>query len=582
MANEQEFSFQRYFLPLTTLKALHIILLVGLIAFANSVFNSFVWDDKIFITQNPDMFRFDIVKLFAVNKFNQGSYYRPIPAVYFAALYSFFKETPFFYHVLQILLHVTNAALVFVLFKRFFMKSISLLLVLVFLVHPIQVESVVYIAQSVSPLFFLFGIIALLLSMDDRIGAKKTIVIFVLSLLSCLTKETGFLFIGLIVLYRILCKRQHIRRFLLCGSLVTLLYFLLRFGVGKVFFMKPVLVPMASLPFGIRLINVPAIIWYYARTLLFPNTLAVDQLWTRTTLSPGTFFFPLLIDSIFLFVILATGFYLYKTNHKNCTLFLFFTAWLVFGLGMLLQLFPLDMTIADRWFYFPLVGVLGLLGLVLNGIPMQKRSLKVTLTAGMVTILLLLSIRTIERNTDWKDPVTLYSHDSHIEDNFDVENNLGSELSLVGRYHDAEMHLKKSIQLFPYEMNYANLGATYQRLGDLSNAQKSAETALQMKGYKVEPHRHEEETYVNLASIYMQQNAFAEEVKELHQGLTDYPNSPRMWLYLAYSEYQLHHQEKALYAASQAYRYSPNTITAGLYQNIMSQQPLKIHFTFSP
>ena len=50
---EQAFSLKNLFVPLTTLKAIHIIVIVGFIVYANMLFNGFVWDDKIYIIFNP-------------------------------------------------------------------------------------------------------------------------------------------------------------------------------------------------------------------------------------------------------------------------------------------------------------------------------------------------------------------------------------------------------------------------------------------------------------------------------------------------------------------------------------------------
>jgi len=93
--------------------------------------------------------------------------------------------------------------------KHFFSKKVSLVLSLFFLIHPIQVESVVFIAQTVSPLLFLFGISAVVLSLRDEISLKRAGIISSLLLLSFLTKETGFLFLFIILLYRVLVKKNN-------------------------------------------------------------------------------------------------------------------------------------------------------------------------------------------------------------------------------------------------------------------------------------------------------------------------------------------------------------------------------------
>jgi hypothetical protein len=38
----------------------------------------------------------------------------------------------------------------------------------------------------------------------------------------------------------------------------------------------------------------------------------------------------------------------------------FFFYWFTGSLGLVLNIFPLDMTVSERWLYFPLIGFLGL------------------------------------------------------------------------------------------------------------------------------------------------------------------------------------------------------------------------------
>src|SRR5258708_18251362 len=187
--HDTDFSIKFFFVPLTTAKAITWIVIIGIIVYANMLFNGFVWDDKTFILTNSDIHSINISFLFGSNSFNSLGQYRPVPAFYFATLYALFKDNPFFYHLLQLLVHIVNSILVFKLFNKFFNKELSLVSSIFFLIHPIQVESVSYIASSDNPLFFLCGISALLLSLKEQLDLKRYILIFALLLLSVLTKE---------------------------------------------------------------------------------------------------------------------------------------------------------------------------------------------------------------------------------------------------------------------------------------------------------------------------------------------------------------------------------------------------------
>ena len=146
---QDDFSLKQLFLPLTPYKAITIFVFVGFLVFANMLFNSFVWDDIAYITKNPGVHQLDIPSLFGPNMFNSGPFYRPIPAVYFATIYSLFGANTFFFHLFQLLLHLVSTSLLFIFFRMFFKPAISFFLALIFLVHPIQVESVSYIESVI-------------------------------------------------------------------------------------------------------------------------------------------------------------------------------------------------------------------------------------------------------------------------------------------------------------------------------------------------------------------------------------------------------------------------------------------------
>src|SRR5260221_1883297 len=181
-SNDNDFSLNQLFTPLTTKKAIVWLIIIGLLVFANSLFNAFVWDDKTYVIGNSQQLGLNIPNLFGSNLFNSTGYYRPLPAIYFAMLYSLFGQVPFFYHLLQIGIHIGNAILVFLLFKSFFRKHIAFALSLIFLVHPMQTEAVIYIAQTESISFFLLGMTALLLNR----GKQTTYLLWI---------ATGFLFV---------------------------------------------------------------------------------------------------------------------------------------------------------------------------------------------------------------------------------------------------------------------------------------------------------------------------------------------------------------------------------------------------
>src|SRR5260370_23665195 len=101
-----------------------LFLLVAILVYGNVVFNKFVTDDFSYILyQNQSV---NIAGWFGQNVFNTMGQYRPIPTAYFSILHILFNTNALPYHVLQILLHVICAALLYVLFRKFLSAGISL------------------------------------------------------------------------------------------------------------------------------------------------------------------------------------------------------------------------------------------------------------------------------------------------------------------------------------------------------------------------------------------------------------------------------------------------------------------------
>ncbi len=455
--NDQDFSFdfKQFFSPLTTKKAIYIIAVIGFIVYFNCLFNGFVLEDNVLIVHNPaDVYFFNIERIFGANNFNQAGQYRPISVLYFAVVYHLFGLTTFFYHIIQVALHITNAVLLYLLLKKFFDNIISFSLALIFLVHPMNVESVSWISGSMSVLLFVFGISALLPSLKDRITFSRLLLISGLLLLSVLSKEPGVFFLFLVPILRILYWKKHSFVFVLSTFAVLLIYLTLRVRAIGFEYTATYLQPIEHLSFLQRVFNIPRIIFFYIGTFLFPHNLAIRHNWTITTLSFQNFILPLFLDIIFFLSILLLGFYVHKQHREQWKIFIFFFLWFAIGLGMIIQIVPLDATVADRWMYFPMAGLLGIIGVGLQTIQIHSSRIKQTAAIATVVIISILSIRTIVRNANWQDSITLYTHDIQVDDDYTKEGDLGMILMDKGMKDQAYQHFEKAVELNPRSKAY--------------------------------------------------------------------------------------------------------------------------------
>lgn len=575
---EEDFSFYSYFVPFTTKKAIIWIIIIGLIVYFNMLFNGFVLDDQSYIIFNPELHSLNFSILFGKNVFSTLStgQYDPIPAIYFATLYNIFNNSSFFYHFFQVALQITNACLVFILLKRFFNKNLAFILSIVFLVHPIQEEAVSYISATGVQLFFIFGITALLLMLKNKFTTKRISILFILLILSLLSKETGILFLLILLIYAFLFKLRELSKLIILESIVVVLYLFMRFVIGGIYISKiaNANVPIVNLSLSERLLNIPAVIFYYIKTFVFPLQLATNQLWVIQSVNFTNFYLPLVIDAGFFFCILLLGYYLYKKNKNILPLYFFFLSWFLLGLALHIQIIPLDFTVADRYFYFPMVGILGLIGLCVISFKQNKSLLKASYVI-LVIYLCVLSIRTMVRNTNWIDALSLLSHDSTISDNFVTENDIGTQYALIGNNTLALSHFQKSVAMHSDESNLYEEAFIYEHLGNSTKAEEFYIKALSQKEPYSLSHHHNMSVYFDYGKLLLDTNP-EKAVTILNRGLTDYPNDGNLLVLLALSEYRLHDNTKALNAAAKANSILQNAETEFMYNKISNNGTMEI------
>jgi len=504
-------------------KFILILILVGFLVYFNSLFNGFVWDDEEQIVNNPLVHSLsNLPQLFRGSTFNPGGavslggiYYKPLMTVFFSLIYSIFGPRPFFFHLFQIVLHIINSILVFLVLGYLFNlkkkekndESLPFFLSLIFLIHPQNCEAVVYISALQDVVFFFFGMLALFMIIKtnkSQIFTASTNFVSLYGLaslflfLSLLSKETGIVFFVIIFFYLLFFKkREDLPVYLVFSLTVICFYAVLRFGLAGIPIQKHGLSPITRMDFWQRMISVPQIIFYYLKTFFFPKNLAINQHWVTEKIIWSEFWSPLLIDSLFFLVLI--GFFLFLTikQFNNLTIiFSFFFLWFIFSLGFHLHIFPLDLTVSDRWFYLPGAGVLGMIGAVAPKLKIKNEKLKIII---VITIIILLSWRTFIRTFDWRNGLTLYSRDIKISQNaFDLENNLGVELFRVGRINEANIHFENSIKLAPYWWtNWNNLGVIYERKGDFKKAEEYYKKAIDNGNYYL--------AYENYAGILIKQ-----------------------------------------------------------------------------
>lgn len=579
--NEGGFSIQQFFSSLTNKKAIVIIIIIGFIVYFFSLFNGFVWDDLYLISINAGHSLLNITNFFlGQNGGNAGissdahgyvlPHYRPISNSILSVFYSLFGNNAFFYHLFQLMLHITNACLVFIFFKYFLGKNLSFILSLVFLVHPINTEAVVYISALQEPLFFFFGMMAFVILNAYKLSNKRLLLGGLLILCSLLSKETGMLFLFTICIFHLIYKKSIAFKIIYSAASALGIYLITRLLIAKIFLEKLTSVPIMEASFTERLQNIPAVFFYYTKTFFYPKDLTISQHWLVKSLDLNTFYLPLFLNMFFLLIILSLGIYFWKFKKDSFKPYILFSIWFLLGMGIHLQIIPLDMTVAERWYYFTIIGLLGMIGVFLNYLTIKKHEIGAILL--FITVLSVLSARTLNRTFDWKNQLTLYAHDATYNDSsFDLESNLGAELFRAGKKEEAKQHFERSIALAPeHWINWANLAGYYYRKGDYTNAEKYYNISIKNGPY-FQP------AYENYARLLLFDGNNGTRAKEfLEKSLKIFPQNGRLWLYLALTNYKLGLIKEALEAAKQSVQLTQSRDSLYVYNRLNQNLPLDI------
>lgn len=574
------YSLQNFFTKISQKNAILIIILFGAIIYFNGLFNQFIGDDTAQILDNPA-----VLSLSNIDNFFKGStffigkdslvgvYYKPLMMTEYTILYSIFGSTAFWFHLFQITLHITNTVLLFLFFLNFFKRPIAFVLSIIFLVHPINSESVLYIAATQEVLFFFFGILALWLLTYFKSTKYLFLSVFLL-FLSLLSKEAGILFTIAAFLYILIYQRKRLFSFVGLSSLSLLIYFFLKINaVGLISNSKSTQIALLDLPQ--RLINAPAIVFFYLKTFLFPMDLAYAYRWAYTQLNFNNFILPLIVDLLFVILILIFAFILFrKANKFYFKTYSFFVLIFLIGLVLHLQIFPLDLTVSERWFYFPIIGALGVIGVLFEYFKINLKNKFLFLM--IILIVILLATRTFIRTFDWRNQLVLSYHDIKIsKEDYTAENYIATELTKKGNFEEAKKHAARSIDIFPYFTNYNTLGLIYLNQENYRKAEEAFLTGMNYGDYV--------KLYENLGALaILQEDPNEDSITIIRKSVQKFPRNAKLWAFLAILEYNRGNTEIARKAITQAYKYSQANNIIYVYNKIFNNEPLDVRINTVP
>jgi len=204
--------------------------------------------------------------------------------------------------------------------------------------------------------------------------------------------------------------------------------------------------------------------------------------------------------------------------------------WLWF-LGTLVPVIGLvqvgEAAMADRYAYIPLIGIFVMIAFGAADWAEQKKFGFWTAVPAVV-ILIALALTTHRQIGYWQSNYDLWSHTLAVtENNFVAENNLGGALILEDREEEAHPHFEAAARINPKDpMSRGNLGIYFQKHGQMLKAVTQYEAAVELTS---DPGLLAQ-TYANLGSAQRVMGEDEPAHKSFEQSLRCNPNQFNAWL----------------------------------------------------
>ena len=458
-------------------KLLFIVVASIAVVYVRSVTYEFVtYDDYELVAQNGQYLSnpSNIAGAFTTHAFTShraaSSYYRPLLIVSFIADYNVWGLDPMGYHLTNVVLHSCAAVVLFLLLERLFSNSFaSFIGALLFALHPVQTESVGWVAgrnDLMLGLFILltalFYALSLTVSGKQRIFRWLSVVTFAAALF---TKESAAFYLLLLPVLEVSQRGTPVREFVSLRYARTIAPFILCLlgylavranVVGGVIGAEAL---YGATPFVDRLANVPSVISEHLKFIFIPFGYSVvhpfDKLLWREQ--------PWTLVSWCIVILLAAAMWRSWSRKGPGGAGL---AWFAIGLLPLLGLFPLAVQILEHRLYVPMAGVAIA---VAGGISTtwQKPFARKVIVPSAVVLLALFAILSMQRLMVWQNSETLWL------DAIEKAPTAGrSYFNLAGYYYDRRQYdrtiglMHSYIGLQPDDpMGYIQLRQTYEISG---------------------------------------------------------------------------------------------------------------------
>jgi len=471
--------------------------------------------------------------------FNKIAYWHPLTWISHMAVCHFFGLKPVMHHMTNVIIHVLNSMLLFWVLERAtgeFWKSGFV--AALFALHPVNVESVAWIAErkNVLSAFFWMLTLAAYIYYSERPCLSRyflSLFLFLLGLLSkpvLITLPIILLFIDYWPLKRVCQKnydfvgtslyKRSVRAFIKTPALMHLFaekipFVILSIGSVWISIMSAkqhgIMISYDMVPLTLRIENGMVSFFSYIGKMIYPQNLSVFYPYPETIptmLSAGA--------GIVLLIITCGTIWFYRTRPYLFTGWIWFIAVLLPTIGISQAgLWP---ALADRWAYLPFIGIFiasvwGIHDLII------RFKIKIEIVAVIAAaIFLLMILRTWQQTGYWENNEAIYQHAIDVtENNAVAHNNLGAEFYSGGEKREATAHFIEAIRIDPdYMEGHNNLKIALNAETDLVGAITTIRRVMRI--YPENPG-----LFYHLGGLYRQKRDIDRAIHHYVQAMHYYP-----------------------------------------------------------
>jgi tetratricopeptide (TPR) repeat protein len=428
---------------------------------------------------------------------------RPVANISFALNYYFHQYNVMGYHLVNILIHITAGILIY-LFTKITLNTptlrsmyttdrwIPFFTAFLWLVHPIQTQSVSYIVQRMNSMAAMFYILSLLLYTKGRLagGKGKRWVLFTgcafAGILALGSKETAATLPFFIFLYEWYFFQDSsltwLKRHFL-GLTMLILLVLLAFVYLGAHPLESILYSYQGRDFTWtqRVLTEFRVVLFYISLLIFPHpsrlNLDHDFTLSHSLFEPTT----TLLSIVAIAGLIGLSFYVAKKQR----LLSFCILWFLGNLVIESSVIGLEIIFEHR-IYLPSMLII-LMAVMLAYRYARPKWLRVAVICLLITMC---CVWTYERNSVWSDEVALWKDCVEKSPNkARPHNNLGLVLAQQGKLKEAMGYYSKALKIKPGDVEVLNnLGLALAGQGRLEEAISHYSKALEIEPNFVGPH----------------------------------------------------------------------------------------------